>query len=71
MNDQNSLFYGTDEERKVNILYKSSTRLLDIMYTLSHRDDMNRLADDNDEILESVQSLYKDMDKDNLSLDIT
>lgn len=71
LNDQNSLFYGTDEERKVNILYKSGTRLLDIMYTLGHRDDMNRLSDDNDEILESVQSLYRDMDKDNLSLDIT
>lgn len=71
LNDQNSLFYGSDEERKVNILYKSGTRLLDIMYTLSHRDDMNRLADDTDEILESVQSLYRDMDKDDLSLDIT
>ena len=71
LNDPSSLFYGTNEERKVNILYKSGTRLLDIMYTLSHRDDMNRLADDTDEILESVQSLYRDMDKDNLSLDIT
>lgn len=71
LNDKNSLFYGTDEERKVNILYKSGTRLLDIMYTLGHRDDMNRLADDTDEILESVQSLYRDMDKDDLSLDIT
>lgn len=71
LNDQNSLFYGSDEERKVNILYKSGTRLLDIMYTLGHRDDMNRLADDTDEILESVQSLYRDMDKDDLSLDIT
>lgn len=71
LNDPSSLFYGTNEERKVNILYKSGTRLLDIMYTLSHRDDMNRLADDTDEILESVQSLYRDMDKDNLSLNIT
>ncbi len=71
LNDQNSLFYGSDEERKVNVLYKSGTRLLDIMYTLGHRDDMNRLADDTDEILESVQSLYRDMDKDDLSLDIT
>lgn len=71
LNDPSSLFYGTNEERKVNILYKSGTRLLDIMYTLGHRDDMNRLADDTDEILESVQSLYRDMDKDNLSLDIT
>ena len=71
LDDPSSLFYGTNEERKVNILYKSGTRLLDIMYTLGHRDDMNRLADDTDEILESVQSLYRDMDKDNLSLDIT
>ena len=71
MNDPSSLFCGTNEDRKVNILYKSGTRLLDIMYTLGHRDDMNRLADDTDEILESVQSLYRDMDKDNLSLDIT
>lgn len=71
LNDRSSLFYGSDEERKVNILYKSGTRLLDIMYTLGHRDDMNRLADDTDEILESVQSLYRDMDKDDLSLDIT
>ena len=71
LNDPSSLFYGTNEERKVNILYKSGTRLLDIMYTLGHRDDMNRLADDTDEILESVQSLYQNMDKDNLSLDIT
>ena len=41
------------------------------MYTLSCRDDRSRLDDDNDEILESVQSLYQDMDKDDLSLDIT
>ena len=41
------------------------------MYTLGCRDDLSRLADDNDEILESVQSLYRDMDKDDLSLDIT
>ncbi len=71
LNDPDSLFYGSDEERKVNILYKSGTRLLNIMYTLSCRDDLSRLADDNDEILESVQSLYQDMDKDDLSLDIT
>ena len=71
LNDPSSLFYGTNEERKVNILYKSGTRLLNIMYTLSCRDDLSRLADDTDEILESVQSLYRDMDKDNLSLDIT
>lgn len=71
LNDPGSLFYGSDEERKVNILYKSGTRLLNIMYTLSCRDDLSRLADDNDEILESVQSLYQDMDKDDLSLDIT
>lgn len=60
-----------NEERKVIVLYKSGTRLLNIMYTLSCRDDFSRLADDNDEILESVQSLYQDMDKDDLSLDIT
>ena len=71
LTDPGSLFYGSDEERKVNILYKSGTRLLNIMYTLSCRDDFSRLADDNDEILESVQSLYQDMDKDDLSLDIT
>ena len=41
------------------------------MYTLGCRDELSRLADDNDDILESVQSLYRDMDKDDLSLDIT
>lgn len=71
LNDPDSLFYGSDEERNVNILYKSGTRLLNIMYTLGCRDDLSRLADDNDDILESVQSLYQDMDKDDLSLDIT
>ena len=71
LNDPDSLFYGSDEARKVNILYKSGTRLLDIMYTLGCRDELSRLADDNDDILESVQSLYRDMDKDDLSLDIT
>lgn len=71
LNDPESLFYGSGEERKVNILFKSGTRLLDIMYTLGHRENLERLKNDTDEILESVESLYKDMDKDNLSLDIT
>lgn len=71
LNDPESLFFGSKEDRKINLLYQSGTRLLDILYTLGHRENLERLSGENDDILESVETLYQNMHKDRLSLDIT
>ena len=71
LNDPESLFFGSKEDRKINILYQSGTRLLNILYTLGHRENLERLSEENDDILESVATLYQNMNKDQLSLDIT
>ncbi|WP_444196131.1 hypothetical protein [Dialister succinatiphilus] len=72
LNDSDSLFYGSGEERKVNVLYKSGIRLLHIMDSLHKKEDpVRHLAEENDEILESIRSIYETMDTANLSLDIS
>lgn len=72
LNDSDSLFYGSGEERKVNVLYKSGIRLLHIMDSLHKKEDPARqLAEESDEILESIKSIYETMDTANLSLDIS